>query len=258
MRSQTLVALAGLLALISLPCAGQMVPPSAGSAPSDEAVAPSPPRRPVDPPAQPQATAVHSDVGAVTSQLIDFLGGSKYRLVGSSAGTVVFERDGSFLEDLLAGSRYDSHTVVRITVTLLPVGEDVRIFASGAVVTNPHGGFERHTQLNSKKARRELQNLLDNVAQFASNRAPAHPATTPTPASAPPLIMPKAPVPPANTPTQLERARLTRDLEDIKRLRGLAAPGSKDWKYYDQRETEIEGRLAEIELQEMRGIGPSR
>jgi hypothetical protein len=197
-----------------------------------------------DPPAQPEVTISNTTRAVVLSQLMDQLTPQKYRVASSSEGMVVFEKDGGILESLLAGSRYDAHVVTRASFSIVVLGPDVRLLGTAAMIGNPNSAFERQTPLDTKRHRRDMQSLLESVRSWSENKAPKPQAMLTESAAAPPplSVAVSAPVP-------TERQLLERDLVDVRRLKGLAAPGSKDFEYYAHREVEIESRIAGLDLQ---------
>lgn len=161
---------------------------------------------------------------------------------------MVFEKNGGLLESLVAGSRYDALPRYRVTFNMLSVSNGIRVLGNQALVANPGSGFERQMTLDAKKHRRGMQALLDGVAVVAGHgittyAAPPHVANEPSTA-------PTHPQPPIEPPQLSERQRLERDLADVRRLKGLAAPGGRDEEYYARREAELESQIAGIQLKE--------
>jgi hypothetical protein len=74
-----------------------------------------------------------------------------------------FEKPGGFWLDLLAGSRFNSTAVWRISYSLVETEGGVRVLADMGAVTNPGSGFERITVIKGGKNAAAVQSILDAV-----------------------------------------------------------------------------------------------
>ena len=73
---------------------------------------------------------------------------------------------------VLLGSKYDSQPNKRVSYSIAQVGEDVRVVADFAVITNPGSAFERRTDLNESAATTDVQTLLEEVASESKSAPP--------------------------------------------------------------------------------------
>lgn len=104
-------------------------------------------------------TTKKSVVDALASQMI---------AQGYSVGRIddyraQFEKPGGFWLDLLAGSRFNSSAVWRVSYSVLDTQEGVRVLAEMGAVTNPGSGFEKVTEIKGGKNAAAIQSILEAV-----------------------------------------------------------------------------------------------
>ncbi|MFS6706520.1 hypothetical protein WHK35_14555, partial [Staphylococcus aureus] len=71
--------------------------------------------------------------------------------------------------NLLLGSQWNPTVNIRVSLTFVPTGQETRIVADTAAVTNPGTAFEQITPITNPKANDGIQNWLYNVqAEFVT------------------------------------------------------------------------------------------
>ena len=80
-----------------------------------------------------------------------------------------FEKPGGFWLDLLAGSRFNSTAIWRVSYTLFDSPEGVRVYADMGAVTNPGSAFEKVTEVKGGKNAVAIQSILEAVKNIAAN-----------------------------------------------------------------------------------------
>lgn len=111
--------------------------------------------------------------GATKKEIVDTLVGevlaTGMQLKRMDEYSAVFgKRDESFGAALLFGSRYDSTPEMRVTFNFVDVPGGVRVYCTGAMVTNPGSSFERvndATAANGKEIQAMLERLRSRLSR---------------------------------------------------------------------------------------------
>ena len=111
---------------------------------------------------KPEVTVSTNDVGAVKAALVSEMIDRGYGITSEGDHRLVFDRAAdSFLAGVLFGSSYDSTPNTRISYTLVPTSDGVRVVADLAVVTNPGSAFEKRMEMNHHQDSVGVQRALD-------------------------------------------------------------------------------------------------
>lgn len=95
---------------------------------------------------RPSATVRRTTPEALKTELTDRMMANRYELVSESNRLLTFEAPiESTVMALLFASQYDVTPKWRIGLTLVPVGDGVRVVANCKALTNPGSAFEKAT-----------------------------------------------------------------------------------------------------------------
>lgn len=113
---------------------------------------------------RPEVAIDSTDAGKVKSFLVSAMLNHGYNITRESDFRIVFDRPvQNALAAALLGSRYDSTPNARVTFSVVPSGNTIRVIADLAVITNPGSAFERRMSMNSHQNSKGIQALMDAV-----------------------------------------------------------------------------------------------
>lgn len=97
-----------------------------------------------------------------------------YSMKTATDYSLVFEKPGGTLQNLLAGSTYDAQTMLRVTYTVVEANGGVKVIGSAGVVANPGSAFEKVTDVTGGKPGNQVYEMLEG-AKYSLEKAPARP-----------------------------------------------------------------------------------
>ena len=116
------------------------------------------------PSGKPEVTVTLIEPEDVRGALISEMMSRGYTLNDANDFLLSFDRPvENFLAAALLGSQYDSTPNARITFSIAPIGDSVRVVADLAIITNPGSGFERRTDMNQGQDSPKIQQMLYSI-----------------------------------------------------------------------------------------------
>lgn len=155
-----------MVLVLSAGCASSGTPASRGwgiSEPNRKASTPVRSTTTSTPSGKPEVLIPGSSKKSVTDALVNQMIAQGYSIGKIDDYKAQFEKPGGFWLDLLAGSRFNSTAVWRISYSLVETEGGVRVLADMGAVTNPGSGFERITVIKGGKNAAAVQSILDAV-----------------------------------------------------------------------------------------------
>jgi SPOR domain len=121
---------------------------------------------------------------AIVNEMIDM----GYRITKDSQFEIAFDRPtDNPVAAVLFGSKYDAQPNARISYSIAQMGNDVRVVADMAIITNPGSGFEQRTDVSDGADSPKIQEFLDGMARSLAPQPPESKkrtsSNTPVPAS---------------------------------------------------------------------------
>lgn len=107
---------------------------------------------------------------AASDAIVAYMSEKGFRMQQANDYLLVFSKaDERLGAQLLMGSEWNPTPDARVTYTLAPEGDGVRVFVAGEYVTNPGTGFERRSDMTTGKTAHDFQSLLERIRDRATS-----------------------------------------------------------------------------------------